>query len=117
MRGLQIRAGFRDYKSGQEGLQIGAALGISNRGKEITNRDRGFKSGKRDFKLGQRLQIEARGISNRGRDYKSVLKKLFVLVKDMTCLKIAIPAYCLNIFGSIFGYLILFTYWKVKVRK
>ena len=25
IRGLQIGAGFRDYKSGQEGLQIGAA--------------------------------------------------------------------------------------------
>ena len=53
MRGLQIGAGFRDYKSGQEGLQIGTALGISNRGKEITNR------GKRDFKSGQGLQIGA----------------------------------------------------------
>ena len=51
MRGLQIGAGFRDYKSGQEGLQIGTALGISNRGKEITKR------GKRDFKSGQGLQI------------------------------------------------------------
>ena len=38
MRGLQIGTGFRDYKSGQEGLQIGAVLGISNWGKEITNR-------------------------------------------------------------------------------
>ena len=53
MRGLQIGAGFRDYKSGQEGLQIGAALGISNRGKETTNR------GRRDFKSGQGLQIGA----------------------------------------------------------
>ena len=43
IRGLQIRAGFRDYKSWQEGLQIGAA--ISNRRKKITNRGRDFKSG------------------------------------------------------------------------
>ena len=69
---LQIGTGLRDYKSGQEGLQIGAALGISNRGKMITGRGRDFKLGRRDFKLGQRLQIGARGISNRRRDYKSV---------------------------------------------
>ena len=30
-------------------------------------------------------------------------KALFVCVKDRTCLRIAIPAYCLSIFGSIFG--------------
>ena len=46
--GLQNGAGFRDYKSGQEGLQIGAALGISNRGKKITNGGRDFNSGQRD---------------------------------------------------------------------
>ena len=40
IRGLQIGANFRDYNSGQEGLQIGAVLGISNRGKKITNRDK-----------------------------------------------------------------------------
>ena len=58
---------FRDYKSGQEGLQIGAALGISNRGKEITNRGRNFKSGQRDFESGQEgFQIGA-GITNRCR--------------------------------------------------
>ena len=28
IRGLQIGAGFRDYTSRQDGLQIGAALGI-----------------------------------------------------------------------------------------
>ena len=44
MRVLQIGAGFRDYKSRQDGLQIGAALGISNRGKEISNRRRDYKS-------------------------------------------------------------------------
>ena len=65
IRGLQIGAGFRDCKSGQEELQIGAALGISNRDKKITNR------GDRDFKSGKRLQIGTRGISNRGKDYKS----------------------------------------------
>ena len=64
IRGLQIGAGFRDYKSGQEGLQIGAALEISNRGKKSTNRGR-------DFKSGQRLQIGQREISNRDSDYKS----------------------------------------------
>ena len=52
---------------GQEGLQIGTAFGISNRDKRITNQGRDFKSGQRDFKSGQRLQIEARGILNRGR--------------------------------------------------
>ena len=48
LRELQIGAGFRGYKSGKEGLQIGAALGIANRGRD-------FKSGQRDFKSGQRL--------------------------------------------------------------
>ena len=38
IRELQIKAGFRDYKSGQERLQRGAAFGVSNRGKKITNR-------------------------------------------------------------------------------
>ena len=52
-RGLQTRTGFRDCKSGQEGLQIEEGLGISNRSKKVTNR------GKRDFKLGQGLQIGA----------------------------------------------------------
>ena len=59
IRELQIRAVFRDYKSEQEGLQIGAALGISNRGKKITNCGRDLKSGQRYF-------------TNRGkRDFKS----------------------------------------------
>ena len=62
IRELKIGAGFRDCKSGQERLQIGAALGISNRDKKITNWGRGFKSEQRDFKSGQRLQIWARGI-------------------------------------------------------
>ena len=76
---------------GQEGLQIGAALGISNRGKMITGRGRDFKLGRRDFKLGQRLQIGAREISNRRRDYKSVqnswtaiLHCLFVIYLSIT---------------------------------
>ena len=43
-RGLQIGAGFKDCKSGQEGLQIRPAQGISNRGKKITNRGRDYKS-------------------------------------------------------------------------
>ena len=38
IRGLQIGAGFWGYKSGQEGLQIGEALWISNLGKKTTNR-------------------------------------------------------------------------------
>ena len=49
-QGLQIRA--REIK-------IGAALGISNRGKKITNWGKDFKSGQIDFKSGQRLQISA----------------------------------------------------------
>ena len=75
IRGLQIGAGFRDYKSKEKGLQIKAALGISSRSKKITNRGRYFKLGQRDFKSGQRFQIGARGISNWGRDYKSVQNK------------------------------------------
>ena len=55
----------RDYK-------IGAASGISNRGKQITNWGRDFKSKQRDFKSRERLEIVARRISNRGRDYRLV---------------------------------------------
>ena len=57
--------GKRDYK-------IGAASGISNRGKQITNWGRDFKSNQRDFKSRERLEIGARRISNRGRDYRLV---------------------------------------------
>ena len=38
IRGLNMGAGFRDYKSRQERLQIMEILGISNRDKKITNR-------------------------------------------------------------------------------
>ena len=55
---LIIKADFSDFQSGQEGLQIGAALGISNWSQKITIRGRDLKLGQRDFKLGQRLQIE-----------------------------------------------------------
>ena len=37
MRRLQIGAGFRDWKSGQEALQIGVACRILNWDKKITN--------------------------------------------------------------------------------
>ena len=70
IRGIQIGAGFRDYKSGQEGLQIGAALVISNRDKKITNwaetsnrckkilnRGKDYKSDKKDFKSVKGLQV------------------------------------------------------------
>ena len=75
IRGLQIGAGYKDYKSRQEGLQIGATLRISNRDKTITNQGVDCKSAQRDFKSSQRLHIRVRGVSNRGRDCKSVKKK------------------------------------------
>ena len=63
---------------GQEGLQIGAALGILNRSKKITNRGRDFKPDKEISNLGinyksarKRLQNRVR-ISSWDRDYKSV---------------------------------------------
>ena len=62
-RGLQIGAGFTDYKSGQEGLQIEPALGISNRGKEISNRGRDYKSWQEGFQFGA-------GITNRCRTHR-----------------------------------------------
>ena len=52
MRGLQTRVSFRDYKLRQERLQIGAALGISDWAKKITNWGRDFKLGQGDFKSG-----------------------------------------------------------------
>ena len=53
--GLQIRVGFRDYKSGQVELQIGAVLGISHRAKKITNRGMDFKSWKERFQIGAEI--------------------------------------------------------------
>ena len=44
-----------------------------------------------------------------------LIKALFVSLKDRTCLRIAIPAYCLNIFGSIFGVLFSLLIKKLKV--
>ena len=74
VRGLQIGAAFRDYKSGHKGFLRGTALGISNQGKKITNRGRDFKLGKeisnrsRYYKLGQAgFQIGV-GIINQDRD-------------------------------------------------
>ena len=47
---MQIGGGFRDYKLGQEWLQIGAALGISNRAKRWQTK---VSNWGRDYKLGQ----------------------------------------------------------------
>ena len=47
-KGIANWAGFRDYKSGQQELEMGIALGISNRGRD-------FQLGQRDFKSGQKL--------------------------------------------------------------
>ena len=49
IRGLNMGAGFRDYKSRQERLQIMEILGISNRDKKITNR-------RSDYKLVQNIR-------------------------------------------------------------
>ena len=42
-------------------------------------------------------------------DYRA----LFLCVKSRTCLRITIPAYCLNICGSIFGVLLCLLYSKL----
>ena len=64
IRGLQIGPDFRDHKSGKEGLKIGVALGISNRGENITNRGKEVSNRGRDYKSGQEgFQIGA-GITN-----------------------------------------------------
>ena len=44
-----------------KGLQIWAALGISNRGKKITNQSRNFKLGKEGFQIGAgKIGVEQR---------------------------------------------------------
>ena len=48
IRGLQIEPGLRNYKSGPEELQIRVALGISSRGKKITNRSKEILNRGRD---------------------------------------------------------------------
>ena len=68
IRRLYFGAGFRDEKSGQEELQIRAGLGISNRGKEISNQDRDYKTEEEGFQIGAK-------ITNWGRDCKWVQKR------------------------------------------
>ena len=84
MRALQMGAGFRDYRSGQEVLQIGAALGISNWGKKITNRGKEISNRGRDYKSGQEGFQIGTGIANRGRDYKLVESTTPVGTRKMT---------------------------------
>ena len=67
---LQIGADFRDYRFGQEGLQIGPALEILNRGKKISNWGRDYKSGQEGFQIGA-------GITNRCRHRNLNRKFLF----------------------------------------
>ena len=56
IRGLHIETGFRDYRSKQEGVQIGAALEISNQGKRL--------------QIGTGISNRGKEISNQGGDYK-----------------------------------------------
>ena len=53
------RGRFYELQIGQERLRIGAALGISNRGKKIKNRGKKISNRGRDYKWGQGLQISA----------------------------------------------------------
>ena len=62
IRRLQFGAGFRDCKSGQEGLQKRAAVDISNWGKKVTNLGRDFKSGQEGFQIGPRIGNQCRPI-------------------------------------------------------
>ena len=75
IKGIQIGACFRDYKPGQEGLEIGVVLGISNRGKEISVRDRDYKSRQKGFQKGA-------GITNRCRTRTLLIQRisLYLLV-------------------------------------
>ena len=57
IRGLQIRTRGITNKGGMKGFQI---------------RTKRLQIGAKKFKLGERLQIWARTITNRGRDYKSL---------------------------------------------
>ena len=56
-QGLQNGAAFRDYKSGQKRLQIGAGSEVTKRGKRIKYWGRDYRTGQKDHKSGQRLQI------------------------------------------------------------
>ena len=76
IRGLQIEADFRDYKSCQEGLESVAAYGISNRGKKISKQCRDFRLGQRDFKSWQEKLQTRTGILNWGRYNKSMQNHL-----------------------------------------
>ena len=54
---LQNGAAFRDYKSRQKGLQIGAGSEITKQSKRITNRGMDYKTGQKNYKSGKGLQI------------------------------------------------------------
>ena len=100
IRGLQIEADFRDYKSCQEGLESVAAYGISNRGKKISKQCRDFRQGQRDFKSWQgKLQTRA-GISNWGRDYKSVQNHLLIKMRQNWFFFIIPPKQNYSVIGS-----------------
>ena len=62
---MQITASFRDYKSGQEGLQTFRDL------RDFKSGQKDYKSGQTDFISRQRLQIGARKITDWGKDFKS----------------------------------------------
>ena len=52
MKGLQIGAGFTDYKSGARGITNRVSFRDFKSGKEIANRVRNFKLRQRNFKSG-----------------------------------------------------------------
>ena len=72
-----------DYISGQEGLQIRPALGISNRGKKMTSQGRDFQPRQRDFRSVQGLQISAEQpsilIISLTKDFASLVLPYFVM--------------------------------------
>ena len=77
--GIQIEAGFRDYKSGHERLQIGQLKRFQIGAKRLQIRAKRFQigaeiknRGSRDYKLGQGFQMRAR-ITNRCRTDKFIL--------------------------------------------
>ena len=82
--GLQTGADFRDNKSGQEGLQIGADLGITKLAKGLQIGAKGLQigagitnRGKRDYKSGQGLQIGARITNRRSTTFTRVIGVFF----------------------------------------
>ena len=108
-------AGFSDCKSGQEGIQNVAALGISNRGKKKLKRGR-------DYKPGQGFQIGA-GITSQGRTTRDITYLNFrdtekiQVIRNFQQNTLSILRYCKSWFFVLSSFYFLFPLYCVLYQR